>query len=206
MTVTGRDNDGNPLLDPTPEGWGRLVDNLGPATMLVCIENRMGTELRQRLTAEDIWQETLLHVWRDRATVPWQGYPAFRRFVLAVAENRIRNAADHEGASKRRGNARDMPLADANASEWSRSDGPPAVASTTPSRIAALREEAESMRQALASLPEDLREVLRLRLFEEMPVQEVAARLGLGESAVKHRFRRAAGLYQARLRARLGGG
>ena len=62
------------------------------------------------------------------------------------------------------------------------------------------------MRQAVEDLPEEVREVVRLRLLEEVPVLDVAARLGIGESAVKHRFRRGAMLYQARLRELFGAG
>ncbi|MEZ6016170.1 MAG: sigma factor-like helix-turn-helix DNA-binding protein [Planctomycetota bacterium] len=66
-----------------------------------------------------------------------------------------------------------------------------------------MRERAEVMRAALESLPEALREVVRLRLFEERAVEEVAAALGLGESAVKHRFLKGLGLYRDRLRHEL---
>lgn len=195
----------NPLLDETSDGWERLVQKLGPAAMLLCIEQRMGPRLREVIAAEDIWQETLLHVWRDRASCAWRGYPALRRYVLAVAENRIRNAADRVGAERRSG-AQEVALPDATASQGiGGGDVPPAATSTTPSQAAALREEVAAMRAALAALPDDLREVLRLRLFEELTVPEVAARLVLGESAVKHRFRSAAALYEANLRARLSG-
>ena len=76
---------------------------------------------------------------------------------------------------------------------------PPPVASTTPSRVASYREEADLMRAALESLPEELRDVVRLRLLEERTVEETADELALGESAVKHRFRKGAAMYHAQL-------
>lgn len=182
----------NPLLDDAPEAWDRLVAALGPSTMLFCIAQRMGSTVAGSLSPEDIWQETLLHVWRDRAKVEWRGFPALRRWVLQVAENRLRNASDLITAGKR-GGARPTAAAEKL---------PPPVSSTTPSRVASHAEEARLMRQVLDGLPVDLRAVVLLRLFEEQPVLEVAARLGIGESAVKHRLRKGAQLFWAGLRAR----
>ncbi|MCA8973998.1 MAG: sigma-70 family RNA polymerase sigma factor [Planctomycetes bacterium] len=186
--------DPNPLLDDSSEAWDRLVGALGPPTMLLAIAARMGHRLSAALTPEDIWQETLLHVWRDRHHVDWQGYPAFRRWVLQVAENRIRNAGDRLAAKKRGGEAG----AQAAAAEL-----PPPVSSTTPSRVASHAEEARAMQLVLEELPVDVRDVVRLRLVEEIPVLEVAARLGLGESAVKHRLRKGARMFWLGLRERL---
>jgi RNA polymerase sigma-70 factor (ECF subfamily) len=205
--VTDGDDD-NPLLDGSPEGWTRLVQKLGPAAMLLCIERRMGSRLREVMSAEDIWQDTLLHVWRDRGACVWHGFPALRRWVLSVAENRIRNAADRHAAHKR-GGATQSPQVGAapppdEATHGPRPSAMDAVTWTTPSQVAVAGERLAAMRAAVDALPSDLREVLHLRLFEELTVPEVAARLGLGESAVKHRFRRAAALYEAHLRARLG--
>ena len=76
--------------------------------------------------------------------------------------------------------------------------------STTPSKLAAYREQAEVMRSALESLPEEFRDVVRLRLFEHCALEEIAERLGLGASAVRHRFRKGSELYLSRLRAALG--
>lgn len=181
----------NPLLEEGFDAWERLVATLGPPGMLLGIERRMGTALRQAMTPEDLWQETLLHLWRDRRGIEWRGWPALRRLVLQIAENRIRNAADLGNAQKRGGGAVPRSLDE---------DLPPPVASTTPSRIASHAEAARAMGRALDELPDELREVVRLRLLEEVPVLEVAERLGLGESAVKHRLRRGAQLFHARVR------
>lgn len=181
----------NPLLDDSPEGWDRLVGALGPATMMACIRARIGPTAVATMSAEDFWQETLLHLWRDRRKVQWCGHAALRRLVLQIAENRIRNAIDHALAQKR-GGGRQRP--------GPTDELPPPVASTTPSRIASDAEEARAMHDAIAELPDDVREVVRLRLLEEVPVLEVAARLGLGESAVKHRLRKGALQFHQRVR------
>lgn len=189
----------NPLVDDAPEVWGALIESLAPATMLVAIQHRMGRVLLEQVSAEDIWQETLLHVWRDRAQCEWRGLAALKRWVLGVAENRIRNEADRIACQKRGGGATPLAL-DA------RPPGalPPPVSSTTPSRVASYVEEADLMRRALGALPEDLRDVVRLRHFEEEPIERIAERLSIGPSAVKYRFRKGAALYQAHVQELLG--
>lgn len=186
----------NPLLSEDSRDWERLIESLGPASLLVAIEGRMSAELRTRLSAEDLLQDTLLHLWRDRAHIEWRGARAFRTLVLSMADNRIRDAADHEFALKRGGAP---ALGDGSQSASSPRAAP--AGSTTPSRVAMARERANAMHAALAALPDDVREVVRLRLFEELSTQEVADRLGLGLSATKHRFLRGAQLYRERLAA-----
>jgi len=49
----------------------------------------------------------------------------------------------------------------------------------------------ERLVQAIAALPTQLREVLQLRVLEELPGGEVAERLGITETAVRSRLHRA---------------
>lgn len=198
------DSDANPLRSTDPRDWERLIESLGPASLLVAIEGRMSAELRARLNADDILQETLLHLWRDRERIEWRDAKSFRSLVLSMADHRIHDAADLANAAKR-GGGRAAVSIDASNSNASRSSagarGP--AASTTPSRIAMRREQADGMQRALASLPDEFREVVRLRAFELLALEEIAARLGLGVSAVRHRFRKGSALYAQRLRVEL---
>jgi RNA polymerase sigma-70 factor (ECF subfamily) len=158
--------------------------------MLVRLRARMGPALLARLTPEDLWQETLLHAWRDRERHSWSGAAAFRAWLLTIAEHRIQDALDHEGARKRGGLA--AAIQDSTAlEEWART-------SSTPSRHAAHAEEAAILWEALTTLPEELREVVRLRVFEDVAPPEIAARLSLGLAAVKHRLRRGSELFRQR--------
>lgn len=192
----------NPLLADNPHTWDSLIEAVNPASILLVIETRMNPALKRRLTPEDIWQETLLHVWRDRAKCQWQGLRHFRAWILQIAENRIRDAVAREHAQKRGAGAGDVPLSTLSprnpAADNTRTLPGPA-GSTTPSRIAMYREQATAMQAALASLPDDLRDVVRLRLFEQRTISEIAQQLSLGESAVRYRFRQGAERYQRRL-------
>ncbi len=187
-----------------PAEWGRLVDRLEIPVILVAISGAMGHRLKQELTPEDIWQETLAMAWRDRDAHEWRGLRGFRAWLLGIAKNRILDAADYMGAQKRGGNDRTDRFSAILAS----GDGsigahlPPG--STTPSRIAGNRERAVAMEEALGELPEKLGGVVRLRLFEELPMRVVAERLGIGLTTANERFFRGASLYQSCLERRLG--
>ncbi len=191
----------NPLRSGSPHAWDRLIEAVGPPGIMVVIQSRMGSDLRARVEPQDVWQEALLHAWRDREAFEWRGIASFRRWLIKLAENRIRDLSDGFGAAKRGSGVtvaafdRDGDLVDGTYA------GP--VASTTPSRAAMDRERAEIMNSALGALPEELRDVVRLRLFEELTMEEVASALGITFAAVRHRFRKGVELYHRRLKAQL---
>ncbi len=192
----------NPLQSDSTAVWDRLIEGIGPASILVVIESRMSAALRREFTPEDLWQETLLHVWRDRARCEWRGLKAFRSWVLTVADRRIRDTAVRLRALKRGGDGTPLLFSSLSTQDSQGNDGyqfPGPVGSTTPSQIAIYAEQACSMRAALESLPSETREVVHLRLFEQLTIDDIAERLGLGRSAVRHRFRAGAEAYRRRL-------
>ena len=125
---------------------------------------------------------------------------AYRAWFLTVIDNRLRDAGKREGAA-RRDARREVSFEPRPGSEASRAEGelPELALTSTPLRRALVRERAEVMKAALAALPGELREVVRLRVFEERCTEDVARELGIGLSAAKHRFRKGAALYRERL-------
>ena len=71
----------------------------------------------------------------------------------------------------------------------------------TPSQVAVQRESAVRLADALSRLPEDYQTVLLLRVFEELPAEEVAEKMGRSAGAVRMLWVRAL----ARLRKEIGG-
>jgi len=196
----------NPLRDDSPSAFDDLIESIGPASLLVVIESRMGRSLRDRMSSDDILQEALLHAWRDRARIEWRGLRSFRSYLLSVIDNRIRDLTDHARAEKRGGGAepvRVVPIAPPDSSGGDRPGDGALLASTTPSRIAAYREERAAMQAAIEALPAELRDVVRLRLFEQVTLAEIASRLGIGEPAARQRFRKGAAIYRRRLEVEL---
>lgn len=190
----------------SPAEWERLIAAVDPASLLFVIERRLGAGLRAQYSAEDVLQEALLQAWRSRGELEWRGLPSFRQWLLTIVERRIRDLADLVAARKRGGGLTPVSL-DASrgcgVTTAGGDNGFPA-STTTPSRLAMYREQADAMQRALESLPEELREVVRMRLFEQRPLLEIAAHLSIGEAAVRHRFRKGSELYVLRLKSELG--
>ena len=196
----------NPLTSESPARWDALIEAVGPASLLIVIDSRMSGALKRRMTPEDILQDALLNAWRDRAQFEWRGLKSFRSWLLTIIDHRIQDAVAHEDAAKRGGGRSPVPfsvlenqgLPGESASHFA---GP--VASTTPSRLAIHQEQAAVMHAALGRLPVELREIVRLRLFEQLAVNEIADRMQIGVSAVRHRFRKGAEMYRRMLMSEL---
>jgi RNA polymerase sigma-70 factor (ECF subfamily) len=196
----------NPLLSDDPEVWNSLITGIHPDALLVVISHRMGVELRKHVAAEDILQEALFKAWRARSTFTWQGAPSFRRWIIRIAENCVEDQREWTLA-KRRSTERTTALATAASGDGGSSLGAVDLepwTSTTPSRMAEARERASALQRSLDALPDEVRDVVRLRLFEDLQIDEIAEKLNLGSSAVRYRFRKGAEQYRELLRTTLG--
>lgn len=179
-------------------GWERAIEAADPASLLYIISHRLG-DLSGLLTADDVLQDTLLRAWRSRETFEWTGPRAFRGWLLTLAERILADHRDHFLAAKR-GGGRVKSAGDIGGDDLLAGLKPD---SRTPSRIAMYHERADLIRTAIESLPEEVREIARLRIVEQRSLREVAESLSLPISTIQHRVRRAATLYQERLRSAL---
>ena len=152
---------------------------------------RLDPRVAARLDPSDVVQEALLEAARKlpdylRAR-PLPFYPWLRR----LAWERLLKLHQRHRAAKRDA-ARDERMAPALPDGSALELAQRLVASgTSPSGRAVRAETRDRVRAALVALAETDREVLVLRYLEGMTTAEVAAVLGLGESAVKMRHRRA---------------
>src|SRR5262249_52719375 len=149
------------------------------------IRSLLGNKLLGAVSAEDIWQETLWLSWRDREQHEWRGLSTFRGWLLSIARNRVRDAGRNLGRQKRGGDHATAPFSELAGAESVSGLLPPG--STTPSRIAGHRERAVAMEQALAALEPELRTIVQQRLFEEVPMRDIAEQQGLPLSTAKER-------------------
>lgn len=152
---------------------GRLLEHLRPRLVLWC-SSRMSPALRAKVEPEDLAQEVLLAL--HKGLDQYDGSPgrAFYAWMFRVAENRIRDSAEHFGAQKRRSH----PL-----------PNPPSQ--TTPSMFAVREESFARLRRAVEQLPDDYRTVIRLRRFEELDVPVIAEQMGRTPNAVRVLYCRA---------------
>jgi RNA polymerase sigma factor (sigma-70 family) len=163
--------------------------------MLVVIASSMSRKLHDHCSPEDIWQETLAHAWRDRAQHRWKDDGAFRAWVFEIARNRIREAArnlstEKRGAGRPADRFTDLrPTPSGTVSHLLPAD------SVTPSRILRRGERKDAVDKALAELPPELAEIVRLHVVEEMTMEAIAERLGIGLSAAWRRYRKGSEIY-----------
>jgi RNA polymerase sigma-70 factor (ECF subfamily) len=203
--VTAANVHPNPLGD-SPCQWDSLIQDAGPATLLVIIRSRMGGALQRQVCEEDILQEAFLRAWRSRHSFQWRGLKSFRAWLLTLIDHCIADAATREAALKRGGDLARRTLSDLERTDSENTPMPipeALIASTTPSRIAMYKEQAAAIEAALDSLPDDVRPVVRLRIIEQLPINDAAQRLGIGPSVVRHRLYKGAQLYRQRLAALL---
>ncbi len=187
----------SPLADPSR--WTLLIEEVRPAAFLVVISSSMSNDLRVHCSPEDIWQETLAQAWSSREQHCWQGSAEFGAWLFGIARNRICDAVRRMDALKRGGSQR--------ATRFSGREGGPARPASelhphdyvTPSRILIHAEDASAIERALAALPAELEQILRMHLLEDLTMEAIAERLKISVSAGWRRFRKGSELYSRSL-------
>jgi len=159
-------------LDGADSERDELLEYLRPRLVLWA-GSRLSLGLRAKLEPDDVAQETLLAIHKSMDRFEGRDYRAFLAWVFRIAENRIRDMADHFGAQKRQPRT------------------PLTFTQTSPSTAASRTEEVDKVARALEDLAEDHRDVVRLRRFEERDVKEIAQIMGRSENAVRILYCRA---------------
>ena len=129
---------------------------------------------------QDIWQRVIA------AREGWKPDAAFTTWLFRIAHNRL---TDHWRALKHR------PPAPADGDERAARVPDP----DTPERNLSEFEQRRRLQLALAELPEDQREVLQLRLEQELSLEEIGQITGVGRETVKSRLRYAMDKLRTRL-------
>ena len=145
----------------------------------------LARQLRDAPLAEELFQD----VWQRVITARERYRPdaKFATWLYQVAHNRV---TDHWRARQHRPGAPDDAVALAE-----RIPDP-----ETPERTLSDFEERRRLQLALEELPDDQREVVVLRLEQELSLEEIGAITGVGRETVKSRLRYAMDKLRARLR------
>lgn len=140
-------------------------------------------------TPEDVLQETLFEACRRIPTLEHRGHAAFFAWLKQVARNKLLNLIEARETLKRGG--------DRVQADHGRSDTATRVLETlrgnspTPSRIMQRKEALGATQRAMEQLDPEKRRLIELRFGEDLPIQEVARRVGKNEGAVKMAIKRA---------------
>ncbi len=142
-------------------------------------ERALPRSLRQRVAVSDILQETRLTAFEKREAFRFQGAGSFRRWVLGIAGNKVLQAVRHHLGTGKRNAKREATGRDRPSSGAFPSPG------ASPSELAVAAELEGLARKAIATLPEDQREVLRLARGERLTLAEIGNRLGIPPGIAK---------------------
>jgi RNA polymerase sigma factor (sigma-70 family) len=129
---------------------------------------------------QDVWQRVIA------AREGWKPEAAFSTWLFRIAHNRLN---DHWRAAKHR------PPAPDDADERAARVADP----STPERELSDFEQRRRLQRALEELPDEQREVLLLRLEQELSLEEIGAITGVGRETVKSRLRYAMDKLRQRL-------
>jgi RNA polymerase sigma-70 factor (ECF subfamily) len=152
------------------------------------VEFHLDPRLRARVDPSDVVQETHLEVVRRMDDFLRRRPMPFHLWLRKTAYARLLNLRRDHLQRARRSVQREVALPDRSSLLLA---GPLLRGSSTPSRRLEKREQAERVRQAVASLAEADREILLLRHADELPYEEIACLLDIEAAAARKRYGRA---------------
>jgi RNA polymerase sigma-70 factor, ECF subfamily len=161
-----------------------LLDHYAP--LAAHIARRMPASLQSVVGVEDIVQSTFTNVFQSIGKYESREDASFLSWILAIADNQLRDAVRAHKRKKRGGDR--VRVENALAEEQSREVqlldvliGP----DHTPSRSAARREGMQAIQVAIAQLPEEYRRAIELRYFDGYSLEETAVLMGRTTGAVR---------------------
>lgn len=165
------------------------------------IAAKLPTSLQSAVSVEDVLQETFIHAFRDIGSFEPVSERSFAGWLKAIAKNRLRDAIKALTRKKRGGNLRRV-RGPVDAQAGSVADLVEIICADdhTPSQSAARHEGIEAVQVAMAGLPDDYREAIRLLYLEGKSLNEVAAEMDRSPGAIRGLLTRA----KEKMRAALG--
>ena len=148
---------------------------------------QLGRHLRTKCDPSDLVQQTLLEAHRDFGEFQGGHEGELLAWLRRILAHNLYNQARHFAAQQRDA-AREVSLEQVQAGVERSSLALGrclADVGETPSQAAVQREAALRLADALARLPADYQTVLLLRVYEEMPAEEVAQHMGRTAGAVR---------------------
>lgn len=150
----------------------------------------MVSPLRLQVDPSDVIQETSLEAARDFARFTGATESELLSWLRRILVRNLADQLKHHQAG-RRDLRRSESLEDLLERSGAAVHRALACSAPSPPAQAESRERAVALADALEGLPEDYREVLRLRNLEHLPFDEVAARMGRSPGAVRMLWTRA---------------
>jgi RNA polymerase sigma-70 factor (ECF subfamily) len=159
------------------------------------ISKRSGPEVLKHTTIEDIYQEAVAEALASAETFEFADDAGFVAWMGTISRRIIARSV-----ARRRNEPAIMRIKGAQSSGAGVLEGHLPLHGRTPSSHVAQHERRNALSVAIQGLPEDYQRVLTLYKIEELPLDEVARRMGRSKGAVCRLVARAV----VKLRRRLG--
>lgn len=181
-----------------PQALGEFIDRFR-RQLLVYIERNLSDTLRRKVEPVDILQEVSLSAVASLSEVPLDARDPFG-WLCQLAERRIIDAHRRLFGAQKRSASREVGLDAPVGGDGERGFVDLLVASmTSPSQAFSRGQREFALNEALAALPEESREALRLRYVEGLPSKEIAEKLGKTDGATRVLLSRAVAKLQTLL-------
>jgi RNA polymerase sigma-70 factor, ECF subfamily len=160
-----------------------LLDEKRPQ-LLAYINRQLGARLKQKVEAEDILQETTIDAVRRTAEFEQLQREPFG-WLCQIAEHRLIDAHRRFFQSQKRAGEREVSIDADRPGDGGRFADLLAASMTTPSQAFSRNQKEFQLQIALQDLPEETREVLRLRYVDGLQTKDIAERLGKTDGAIR---------------------
>ena len=173
------------LLDQALRGdadaLGRLLE-AQRAVLHRLAERQLEGRIAVRVDASDILQQTFLEAYRGFPQFAGRDMRELAAWLRSILDHKIAGAIRDHALLQKRDVGRERSMDDSHGGGAPLKQGLDANL-TTPSQKAIRGEQADRLEQALAALPDDQREAVRLRHLEGLALADIASRLGRSPAA-----------------------
>ncbi len=171
------------------EPWLRLIARWE-------IDSRLG----QKVSASDVVQQTLLEAWKTWDNFRGENEYQRRAWLRQILAHQLARLARHYAGTQKRDIACERSIDASLANSSMRLDQLLAADICSPSQCAANNEQSLHLAEILEQLPDDYRQVIRLRNLEELSHEEVALRMNRSVGAVRMLWVRALAALRQQIR------
>jgi RNA polymerase sigma-70 factor, ECF subfamily len=175
----------------SPAALGHVLEYCR-AYLLAVANEWLKPDLQAKVGASDLVQDTFLEAQRDFCQFTGGSEQELLAWLRQILLHNLANFSRQYRETDKRQIEREVPFGDVPAAELLQALADDA----TPSAQAVCRERDESLEQAMAQLPERLRQVLQWRTYERCSFEEIGRRLGRSAGAARKQWARAVELLQ----------
>jgi len=180
----------DPSHDVSPSGSNSAEQRLlalieeKRSQLLAYINRQLGSRLKQKVEPEDILQETTIDAVRRSSEFDQLQREPFG-WLCQIAEHRLIDAHRRFFQSQKRAGEREVSIDAERDDAGGRFADLLAASMTTASQAFSRNQKEFQLQMALEELPEETREVLRLRYVDGLQTKEIAERLGKSDGAIR---------------------